>query len=288
MSDLNTNVSLIALGLAEVREGTEITAGGVVRMAEGIVQSWRSPIRWSYGSGDNEVSSVSTISEMFKPRRNEDGSTDSKFLPAMYRAVAYNFLLGEDEFTNSDKMQFKRAWQIAAAKMAGVAVEFVDADILRNGKRAKVRAVEVPAAVAFDLYDTDGTTPTAAGKVLEADVKRSLKRSKKKADEAAVRSMAEETPIECVGGKIDGLAVPSVSSISERLAAYAVDAGMMPSKGNRNKSASADKFRASVTFVSKCLDEVLGDSDEAKFAGCDELDKELRGLAERIAAYFAA
>ena len=287
MSDLNTNVSLIALGLAEVREGTEITAGGVVRMAEGIVQSWRSPMRWSYGSGDNEVADISTIAEMFKPRRNEDGSTDSKFLPAMYRAVAYSFLVGEDEFTNSDKMQFKRAWQIAAAKMAGVPVEFVDADVLRNGKRAKVRAVEVPAAVAFDLYDTDGSTPTAAGKVLEADVKRSLKRSKKKADEAAVRSMAEETPIECVGGKIDGLAVPSVSSISERLAAYAIDAGMMPSKGSRNKSANADKFRASVAFLSKCLDEVLLPDGESEFAGSDELDKELRGLAERIAAYFA-
>jgi hypothetical protein len=287
MTDVKSNVSLIALGLAEVREGTEITAGGVVRMAEGIVQSWRSPIRWSYGSGDNEVSGISTISEMFKPRRNEDGSVDSKFLPAMYRAVAYSFLVGEDEFTNSDKMQFKRAWQIAAAKMAGVPVEFVDADVLRNGKRAKVRAVEVPASYAFDLYDTDGTTPTAAGKVLEADVKRSLKRSKKKADEAAVRSMAEETPIECVGGKIDGLSVPSVSAISDKLAAYAVTAGLMPSKGNRNKSASADKFRASLAFVSKCLDEVLSDDGESGFAPSDDIETEMRGLAEKLAAYFA-
>ena len=287
MVDVKSNVSLIALGLAEVREGTEITAGGVVRMAEGIVQSWRSPMRWSYGSGDNEVSGLSTIAEMFKPRRNEDGSTDSKFIPAMYRAVAYSFLVGEDEFTNSDKMQFKRAWQIAAAKMAGVPVEFVDADVLRNGKRAKVRAVEVPASVAFDLYDTDGSTPTAAGKVLEADVKRSLKRSKRKADEAAVRSMAEETPIECVGGKIDGLSVPSVSAISERLAAHAVTAGLMPSKGSRNSSASADKFRASLAFVSKCLDEVLIPEGEAGFAGSDGLDDEIRKLADKIAAYFA-
>ena len=283
-----SNVSLIALGLAEVREGTEITAGGVVRMAEGIVQSWRSPIRWSYGSGDNEVASVSTIGDMFTPRRNEDGSTDSKFIPAMYRAVAYNFLQGEDDFTNSDKMQFKRAWQIAAAKMAGVPVEFVDADILRNGKRAKVRAVEVPASIAFDLYDNDGTTPTAAGKVLEADVKRSLKRAKKNANDDAVRSMAEETPIECVGGKIDGLAVPSVSAISERLATHAIAAGYMPSKGNRNKSANADKFSASLAFVSKCLDEVLSDNDEAGFAPSSDIETEMRGLAEKLAAYFAA
>lgn len=288
MTDVKSNVSLIALGLAEVREGTEITAGGVVRMAEGIVQSWRSPIRWAYGLGDNEVADISTISEMFKPRRNEKSEVDSKFLPAMYRAVAYSFLVGEDEFTNSDKMQFKRAWQIAAAKMAGVPVEFVDADVLRNGKRAKVRAVEVPASVAFDLYDTDGTTPTAAGKVLEADVKRSLKRSKKKADEAAVRSMAEETPIECVGGKIDGLSVPSVSAISDKLAAYAVTAGLMPSKGSRNSSAKGDKFVASLDFVIKCIDEVLVDADgESAFAGSEALDDKLRGLAEKIAAYFA-
>jgi hypothetical protein len=99
--------------------------------------------------------------------------------------------------------------------------------------------------------------------------------------------MAEETPIECVGGKIDGLAVPSVTVISDRLAAYAIDAGMMPSKGSRNKSANADKFRASVAFLSKCLDEVLLPDGESEFAGSDELDKELRGLAERIAAYFA-
>jgi hypothetical protein len=287
MTDIKSNVSLIALGLAEVREGTEITAGGVVRMAEGIVQSWRSPIRWAYGSGDNEVSGVSVIADMFKPVRNEKSEVDSKFIPAMYRAVAYNFLQGEDDFTNSDKMQFKRAWQIAAAKMSGVAVEFVDADILRNGKRAKVRAVEVPASIAFDLYDNDGTTPTAAGKVLEADVKRSLKRAKKKADDDAVRSMAEETPIECVGGKIDGLAVPSVSAISERLATHAIAAGYMPSKDTRNKSASADKFRASLAFVSKCLDEVLIPEGEAGFAGSDGLDDEIRKLADKIAAYFA-
>lgn len=283
---VTSNVSLIALGLAEVREGTEITAGGVVRMAEGIVQSWRSPIRWSYGSGDNEVFGLSTIGDMFKPVRNEKSEVDGKFLPAMYRAVAYSFLVGEDEFTNGDKVQFKRAWQIAAAKFSGVPVEFVDADIIRGGKRAKVRAVEVPASVAFGLYDDNGA-PTAAGKVIEADVKRSLKRSKKKADDATIKTMVEETPIECIGGKFDGVAVPSVSSISDILAAYAIDAGMMPSKGTKNKSANVDKFRDSLAYVTKCIDEVLIDSGEAGFAPSADIETEMRGLAERIAAYFA-
>lgn len=279
-----SNVSLIALGLAEVREGTEVTAGGVAKMAEGIIQSWRSPIRWSYGKGDNEVSDVSCIGDMFKERRGPDGAVDSKFLPAMYRAVAECFLTGEDEFTSADKMQFKRAWQIAAGHFAGVEIAFVDADIIRNGKRAKVRAVEVPAAVAFDLYADDGTTPTAAGKVLEADVKRSLKRAKKKADETAVRQMAEETPIECVGGKIDGIAVPSVSVISDRLAAYAIDAGLMPAKASRASRVPAQKFVDSVEFVTKCLRDMLS-KDEAEFAPSDELDAKLVSLSNAVLEY---
>jgi hypothetical protein len=279
-----SNVSLIALGLAEVREGTEVTAGGVAKMAEGIIHSWRSPIRWSYGKGDNEVSDVSCIGDMFKERRGPDGAVDSKFLPAMYRAVAECFLTGEDEFTSADKMQFKRAWQIAAGHFAGVEIAFVDADIIRNGKRAKVRAVEVPAAVAFDLYADDGTTPTAAGKVLEADVKRSLKRAKKKADETAVRQMAEETPIECVGGKIDGIAVPSVSVISDRLAAYAIDAGLMPAKASRASRVPAQKFVDSVEYVTKCLNDIIT-KDESEFAPSDDLDAKLRALAYAIETY---
>jgi hypothetical protein len=278
-----SNLSLIAVGLSEVREGSEITAGGVAKMAEGIVQSWASPIRWTYGKGDNEVADISTLRDMFKPRRHPDGSEDSKFLPAMYRAVQECFLPSGDEFTNADKMQFKRAWQIAAALAAGVAIEFVDADILRNGKRAKVRAVEVPASVAFDLYDESGV-PTAAGKVLESDVKRSLKRSRKKADESAVREMAEETPIECVGGKIDGLPVPSVSVISDRLAAYAIDAGLMPSKSSRATRVPAVKFAESVDYVSKCLT-ALNERDESEFAPSDEIDGKLVALRNLIVAY---
>lgn len=284
MSELNTNVSLIALGLSEVRTGSEITSSGVVRMAEGIVQSWKSPMRWSYGKGDNEVADISTLSDMFKPRRHADGSEDSKFLPAMYRAVQDTFNI-EGEFSASEKVQFKRGWQIAAAKMAGVAVEFVDADIIRNGKRAKLRAVEVPASVAFDLYNEEGL-PTAAGKVLEADVKRSLKRSKKKADESAVREMAEETPIECVGGKIDGLPVPATTVISERLAAYAIDAGLMPSKGSRATRIPAAKFVESMEFVVKCL-KMLTQGDESEFAPTDEIEAKMREVDNLIVAYFA-
>lgn len=277
-----SNVSLIALGMAEVRQGSEITAGGVAKMAEGIVQSWASPLRWTYGKGDNEVSGISTLRDMFKPVRGADGAADSKFLPAMYRAVAEVFIDSE-ELTNADKMQFKRAWQIAAAKMAGVDVEFVDTETIISGKRVKLRAVEVPAAVAFDLYTAEGL-PTEAGKVLEGDVKRQLKRTKKKADESTVRAMAEETPIECIGGKIDKVAVPSVSVISDRLAAYAVDAGLMPAKASRASRVPAQKFVDSVEFVTKCLNDLLT-KDESDFAPSDTVDEKLRALSNAVLQY---
>jgi len=277
-----SNLSLIAVGLAEVREGSEIVSSGVVRMAEGIVASWSAPIRWSYGKGDNEVSGISCLAEMFTDRRHADGSVDGKFLPAMYRAVADCFLPDDDDFPPAYKMQFKRAWSIASASKLGVEVSFVDADVIRKGKRAKVRAVEVPAAVAFDLYDENGV-PTAAGKVIEGDVRRMLKRQRKKADDATVRKLAEETPIECIGGKIDGVAVPAVTAIADRLAAYSVAAGIA-SKGSRSTRVPADKFVDSVDVVIKALS-VLTEKTESDFAPSDALDAKLRELNVLINAY---
>lgn len=277
-----SNVSLIALGLSEVRTGTEITAGGVAKMAEGIVQSWAAPLRWSYGKGDNEVIGFSALRDMFIEVRGPNGSVDSKFLPAMYRAVAETFLDGED-MSSADKMQFKRAWQIAAAKMAGVEIEFVDAETVVSGKRVKLRAVEVPASVAFDLY-TDEGLPTEAGKVLEGDVKRQLKRTKKKADAETVREMVQSTPIECIGGKIDKVAVPSVSVISDRLAAYAIDAGLMPPKSSRASRVPAQKFTDSVEFVTKCLKDMAA-KDESEFAPSDAIDGKLRDMFYALRDY---
>lgn len=277
-----SNLSLIAVGLAEVREGSEIVSSGVVRMAEGIVASWSAPIRWSYGKGDNEVTGISCLAEMFTDRRHADGSVDGKFLPAMYRAIADCFLPDDDDFPTAYKMQFKRAWSIASASKLGVEVQFVDADVIRKGKRAKVRAVEVPAAVAFDLYDESGV-PTAAGKVIEGDVRRMLKRQRKKADDATVRKLADETPIECVGGKIDGVPVPSVTVIADRLAAYSVAAGIA-SKGSRSTRVPADKFVDSVDVVIKALS-VLTEKTESDFAPSDALDAKLRELNCLINAY---
>ena len=86
------------------------------------------------------------------------------------------------------------------------------------------------------------------------------------------------------GGALEtALQIPLATNVP-----VAVGAGLMQAKGNRNKSGNNSKFRDSLAFVSKCLDEVLVDNGETDFAPCNEAEKELRGLAEKIAAYFAA
>jgi hypothetical protein len=276
------NISLIAVGLSEVREGSEIVSSGVVHMAEGIYEAWRSPIRWTYGKGDNEVSGVASLADMFKPRRAPDGSADSKFLPAMYRAVEENFLT-DGEFAAAEKVQFKRAWCIAAAKWAGVPVEFVDADVIRKGKRAKVRAVEVPASVAFELYNDQGV-PTAAGKVVEADVKRQLKRAKKRnVSDEDMRKLVEETPVECIGGKYDGVPVPATTSIADILAEHAIKAGYMPPKASR--ATRNDKGVALVDLSDKMLKLLKVGEDEAEVALSNDIERKLKEVANAIAAF---
>ena len=97
--------------------------------------------------------------------------------------------------------------------------------------------------------------------------------------------MVQSTPIECIGGKIDKVAVPSVSVISDRLAAYAIDAGLMPPKASRASRVPAAKFAESVEFVTKCLNELLT-KDESEFAPSDEINAKLRALSNAVQQYF--
>lgn len=281
-----SNESLISIGLSEVNAGTEMIASGVVHIAEGIVAAWRSPMRWTYGKGDNEVSGVSCLADMFIPRRHADGSEDSKFLPAMYRAVAENHLSGE--FPDAHKVQFKRAWQIAAGLIAGAPGKFVDAKVKRKGADVLIRAVQVPADVAFKLYDDNGNR-TEAGKVFEADAERHLERMGEDASPDAVVAMAKSTPVKCVGGTVAGVKVPSVTEISERLAAFAVDAGYMPPKKTRAPRADAGQaFLETLDNVIKVLRAINEpEGDEAPIALANEGERKLQELGALIAAYFA-
>lgn len=286
-----SNVHLIALGINEVRHGSAVVEGGIAHIAEGIYAAWNTPIRWSYGSGDNEVSGAVNLGDMFKGRRHPDGSEDSKFLPAMYRAVAECFGV-EGEFSTADKQAFGRAFAVAAAKVAGTEIEFVDTEIERKGKAVKVRAVQVPAAVALKLTDDNGKLSEVGSKVVDS-IKSNAKlfgkgAAKKLTDEQALEK-AREYEVACVGGRDAVLGkVPSSTDIANTLRAVASAAGFMSPPKSRNGSSSGDKFGASLEFVNKALALFLSDKgDESDLAPCDALEAKMRVTAELIANYFA-
>lgn len=283
-----TNVSLIASGIEQHRDGTAQAQAGIANISQGIMDNWFYSMRWSYGSGDNEVSGVSNLGDMFKHKSNGNATSDSKYLPAMYRAVADNFGI-EGGMSSADKMAFQRAFTIAAARFAEVPVEIVTATVQRKGKPVKVQAVEVPASVAFDLVDDSGA-PNELARGLVERVRGNLElQGLPVPDDDKLLEQAKALKVKCVGGNnpIFGK-VPSATDIANKLHPAAVGAGVMQAKGNRSKPVNADKFGESLDFVTKCLDEVLGDTDESSFAPSTAVEDKLRGLAERIAAYFAA
>lgn len=280
-----SNVSLIALGINEVRAGNAIVEGGIAHLAEGIGEYWFTPLRWSYGKGDNEVTGVCNLGDMFKGRRHPDGSEDSKFIPAMYRAVAENFGV-DGEMTNADKMAFQRGFSIAAARNAGAPVRFVDETVERKGKAVKVRAVEVPASYAFKLTQEDGSL-TEVAKDAVGRIKSNLElEGKDIPDDAELLKRAGNLKVKCVGGRHAVFGKnPSSTDIAGSLREVASEAGLMPAPKSRNGSARSDKFGDALEYISKCLD--LVDSDESDFAPSDALEEKMRSVAERIAAYFA-
>ena len=288
MTDVKSNVSLIASGIEQHRDGTAQAQAGIANISQGIMDNWFYSMRWSYGSGDNEVSGVSNLGDMFKHKSNGNDGADSKYLPAMYRAVADNFGI-EGAMSSADKMAFQRAFTIAAARFAEVPVEIVQANVKRKGKTVKIAAVQVPASVAYDLADDSGA-PNDLGRELMERVKSNLElQSAVVPDDAKLFEQAQALKVNCVGGQHPVFGkVPSATDIANRLHPSAVGAGVMQAKGNRSKPVNADKFGESLEFVTKCLDEVLGDNDEAGFAPSTAVEDKLRALAEKIAAYFAA
>jgi hypothetical protein len=282
-----TNTSKISLGLDMFRDGSAQAQSGIATMVGGISDNRFYSMRWSYGSGDNEVSGVCMLGDMFKGRVHADGSVDGKFLAAMYRAVADNFGI-EGGMSSADKMAFQRAFTIASASWSDVPVEVVTATVQRKGKPVKVQAIEVPASVAFDLVDDKGA-PNELGQGLIERVRGNLElQGLPVPDDATLLEQAQAIKVRCVGGNnpIFGK-VPSASDIAAKLAPAAIGGGFMQPKGNRSKVANASKFGESLDFVIKCIDEVLTDNDESSFAPSTAVEDKLRGLAERIAAYFA-
>jgi hypothetical protein len=280
----NSNVHLIALGIGEHREGSAISEGGIARIAEGIGEAWFTPLRWSYGSGDNEMSGCVNLGDMFKGRRNPKGEADGKFLPAMYRAVAEAF--GIDVMSSADKMAFQRGFSIAAARHVSEGIKFIDASVERGKRSVKVRAVEVPASVAFVLTD-ENDKPTDVAQEAIARIKSNLElEGKAIPSDADLLKRAGALRIKCIGGQHGVFGkVPSSTDIARTLREVAASHGLMPSPKARNSSPKAAQFLESLSFAVKCLDSLGSDEPEIALAG--EGEKLLREVAERIAAYFA-
>lgn len=285
---LLTNASTIATGLDMFRDGSAMAQAGIATMVEGIDDNQHYSMRWSYGVGDNEVSGVFKLGDMFKGLTHPDGKVDGKFLPAAYRAIADNFGI-EGGMSSADKMAFQRAFTIASAGWSGSSVGIATAKVQRKGKSVPVLAVEVPASVAFDLVDDKGA-PNDLGRGLVERVRGNLElQGLPVPDDDKLFEQAKALKVKCVGGNnpIFGK-VPSATDIANKLAPAAIAGGYMQPKGNRNKAANGEKFGESLDYVIKCIDEILTDTDEASFAPSTAVEDKLRGLAERIAAYFAA
>ena len=286
---LLSNASTISTGLDMYREGSAMAQSGIATMTLGITDNQHYSMRWSYGVGDNEVSGVFKLGDMFKGLHHPDGKVDGKFLPAAYRAVAANFGI-EGGMSSADKMAFQRAFTIASAGWSGSPVGLVTVKKLdRKGKLVPVLAVEVPASLAYDLVDDKGA-PNDLGRGLIERVRGNLElQGLPVPDDAKLFEQAQALKVKCVGGSnpIFGK-VPSATDIANKLAPAAIGGGFMQAKSNRVKAANGDKFRDSLTYVLKCMDEVFSDTGEGGFAPCNAAETDLRNLAERIAAYFAA
>lgn len=283
-----SNVSLIALGISEVREGSSIVEGGIARIAEGVLESWSSVLRWSYGSGDDEVFGVFNLGDFYKPVRKPNGEEDTKAKSAKWVAVAECYGI-TGELTSADKMAFQRGFTIAAAEVSGVPVEFANVKVERKGKAAHVRAAVVPASVAFKLVDDEGKPSEIAKSAMAAQASNLKLFGQAVPEESELLGLVSKLPIECVGGRhpIFGK-VPSATSLAASLRPAVVEAGLMPAAKQRVTEKRGAQFIQSAEFIVSCLDLLASDKGESEFAPSKELNAKLRAVAERIAAYFAS
>lgn len=283
-----SNVSLIALGINEHRAGTAQAEGGIAHIAEGIATGWFSPLRWSYGSGDDEQSGVFNLGDFYKPVMKPNGEEDIKAKSAKFLALAENYGI-DGELTTADKVAFQRGFTIAAAMNTGVPVKFASAKVKRAGKATHVRAAVVPAAVAFKLTDKEGKPSEIANAAMEAQKSNLRLFGQDVPEDEKLFAMVAALPVECVGGKHPVFGkVPSASALASALRPIVSEAGLMPTPKPRNSNPKGEAFSSSADFIVKSIDLLLSDKGESDFAPSNALNDKLRAVAERIAAYFAS
>lgn len=297
MEKVNSNISLITLGLQEYRRGSYIAEGGIAHIAEGILQSWDTLLRWSYkDKGDKEIYGLCTLGELYKPVIKADGTEDGKAKSAKWRAVyaLYSPDKVDDEkngkFESDDKMALQRAFTIAAAYKAGVEIEFDTVTVDRGGKQRKVRAAIVPAYVLYEFFDESGKPTSYAKGVLARHKKNNAGIARAKSDDATLKALSD-TRIACVGGSNGEYGkIPSASGLANILRPYAAAAGLMPPARSRNTdSKETDKGRTaleSLDFLTSSLEAILT-TDGSDFAPSAEFDNKLRALVDKAQAYLA-
>lgn len=284
-----SNVSLIALGINEVRRGSDIVEGGVAHIAEGIADGWFSALRWEYGEGDNAMSGLFNLGDFYKPVHKPNGEEDTKAKSAKWLALAECYGI-DGEMNEKDKMAFQRGFTIAAAMNSGVPVKFETVQVKRgkSDKAQAVRAAVVPASVAFKLVDDEGK-PTAIATDAMGKAKSNLELMGKDipADDVLLAQVSA-LPIKCIGGKHQVFGkVPSASALASDLRSVVADAGLMPAPKARNGAAKVAKFGESLDFIISSLDLLASDKGESEFAPTDALHEKMRAVAERLAAYFS-
>ena len=288
-----SNISPIALGVNEVRAGAALISSGVAHIAEGIIAAWDKSMRWSDGEGDNRLEGFFTLAYMYREARRADGSEFKGAVAAKYRAIATEFGV-DGELTSADKVQFKRAWQIAAAERLGAGVRFNTIQVVKGSGKDKIvttqRSFRAPAGVVLDLYNDDGT-PTKVGKDIEQRAMQSFDERGETPSPEELVSAAKAFMVQCNGGKLGEIKLPSITDTSNRLAAFAIKAGLMkegPSR-NRNKTGNDEgrQFSESLAFIHKSLDLILDpESEESNFAPSPAVDESLHRLQAKLTAYF--
>jgi hypothetical protein len=292
MEKVNSNVSLITLGLQDYRRGSDIAEGGIIQIAEGILQSWDALLRWSYkGKSGKDVYGHCKLGELYKPVLKADGTEDGKAKSAKWRAVGELYTPEGSELEARDKVALQRGFTIAAAYKAGVEIEFDTVTVDRGGKRRKVRAAIVPAHVVFNFFDESGKPTSYAKGVLARHKRNNAGTVRTRSDEAILKALSSK-PIACIGGTNGEFGkLPSASGLASILRPYAVAAGLMPPVSSRDTDSKAEGSGGKrelewVSALTSTLDTMLS-SDEADFAPRKEFDVKLRALVDKAQAYLA-
>ena len=295
-----SNVSLIAASVAYIRDKHNELELGIAVLAAAICECWLTPMRAVANEGKaNEQVWFFTLADMFRPRMRTDKDGVEKvngfYLPAAYVSLAMNFGV-EGEFDGQDKIEFKRAWRIAAARM------ILDIPVVFSPKGA-----EFPLHVVFDLIGTetveldpmeDGTKVFAEQEVLTA-LGRNVVEFIQEAAEDDGETLTEEQAIakmkqrRCViNGKVEKYTkekAPRLAKFADKFAEPLTALGLDNFVSRNGSTDEGIKFDGNVSSVVKALQLILDPkSEESLFAPTLTRNAALVSLVDLIEDYLTS